>query len=94
MSTGKVLLGAIAGLATGAVLGILFAPDKGSVTRKKIMDQGNDYADNLKSKYKEFANSVTENLQNVKQEAQEFADKGRTKFNEMKKDASNTATNL
>lgn len=94
MSTGKVLLGAIAGLATGAVLGILFAPDKGSVTRKKIMDQGNDYADNLKSKYKELANSVTENFQNVKQEAQEFADKGRAKFDEMKKDANSTATNL
>lgn len=41
MDTGKVLLGILAGLATGAVLGILFAPDKGSDTRKKnIQERG------------------------------------------------------
>ena len=36
MSTGKVMLGILAGLAAGEALGILFAPDKGSETRKKI----------------------------------------------------------
>lgn len=35
MNSGKVVLGALAGLAAGALLGILFAPDKGSETRKK-----------------------------------------------------------
>ena len=36
MKAGKVFLGVLAGVAAGAVLGILFAPDKGSKTRKKI----------------------------------------------------------
>ena len=48
MSTGKVLLGVLAGVAAGAMLGILFAPDKGSNTRKKISKKGEDYADAVK----------------------------------------------
>lgn len=37
MKNGKFLAGIIAGLGTGAILGILFAPDKGSKTRKRIL---------------------------------------------------------
>jgi gas vesicle protein len=51
MSTGKVVLGTLAGLAIGATAGVLFAPEKGSKTRKKIMDKANDYADKLKPSY-------------------------------------------
>ena len=51
MSSGKLLLGVLAGVATGALLGILFAPEKGSVTRKKIAKSSEDYADSLKDKF-------------------------------------------
>ena len=40
MGNGKILLGVLAGAAAGATLGILFAPKKGSVTRKKIIKKG------------------------------------------------------
>jgi gas vesicle protein len=50
MSRGKIILGVLAGLAAGALVGILFAPDKGSETRKKIIDKGESYVDNLKEK--------------------------------------------
>ena len=36
MKSSNVLLGIVGGLAAGAVLGVLFAPDKGTNTRKKI----------------------------------------------------------
>jgi len=49
MSTGKVVLGLLAGMAAGAVLGILLAPEKGSDTRGKISKKGKDYTDSLKA---------------------------------------------
>ena len=42
MKTGKVLLGLLAGIATGALMGILFAPEKGEVTRKRIFGKCNN----------------------------------------------------
>jgi gas vesicle protein len=50
MLRGKIILGILAGAAAGALIGILFAPDKGMDTRKKIVHKGEEYVDNLKEK--------------------------------------------
>ena len=39
-NTSKVVVALAAGVAVGAVLGILFAPAKGEETRKKMGDEG------------------------------------------------------
>ena len=58
MSTGKVLLGVLAGVAAGALIGILFAPEKGTETRKKIVEKGEDYVDGLKEKVNTLIDEV------------------------------------
>ncbi len=77
MDTGKVILGALAGLATGAILGILFAPEKGTETRKKIANKGKDAADELKDNYNSIINSLTSKLESAKNEGKNYYDEGK-----------------
>lgn len=61
----KILAALGAGLAAGAILGVLFAPDKGTETRKKINQQGQKLADAVKDKFKkgkEKLNGLKEEL--------------------------------
>lgn len=51
-NTGKIITAIAVGAAAGAILGILFAPDKGSETRKKINKQRKKIADELMKKFK------------------------------------------
>jgi gas vesicle protein len=66
MDTGKAALGVIAGIAAGALLGILFAPAKGSVTRRRILHKGEEYVDDLKEKFEDLLESVTEKYDELK----------------------------
>ncbi len=84
MSSGKVLLGALAGLATGALLGILFAPDKGTETRKKITKKGEDYVDEVKEKFNELLDDLTHKMDGVKSKAKEMAEEAKSKVDEAK----------
>ena len=80
MSSGKVVLGLLAGVAAGALLGILFAPDKGSKTRKQILDKGGDYADELKAKLDEVIDNFAQKFEKTKDEAEEMSAKGKMKY--------------
>jgi gas vesicle protein len=48
-TTGKIITAAAIGAAIGAVAGMLFAPHKGSKTRKKICDESKKFTDEVKS---------------------------------------------
>lgn len=75
MKSGKVLLGLLAGVAAGALAGILFAPAKGTKTRKRILKKGENYVDALKGKFDELLDEVTEQFEKVKGEMTGYAEK-------------------
>lgn len=58
MSRLNILVSAIVGSFIGAVLGVLFAPDKGENTRKQLSEKGDEYAEVFKSEMDEFLKKV------------------------------------
>ncbi len=68
MDKGKVVLGIMAGALAGAAIGMLYAPHKGSKTRKKIFKKGNDTVDELKNKYDHLLDSMTDKLRLAKED--------------------------
>jgi gas vesicle protein len=72
MSKVNVVIGALAGVAVGALLGVLFAPDKGFETRKKITKKSKDTTESLKNKFGEFVDNISEHFEKAKPEASEM----------------------
>ena len=59
MRTSNIIYGMVGAAAVGAVLGILFAPHKGSKTREKIAQKSKDYTNTVKDKFDTVVNSVS-----------------------------------
>jgi gas vesicle protein len=68
MKTGSLILGLLAGACIGGIGGILFAPHKGSVTRKIMVRRGEDYVDILQEKFDDFLDTIDNKIDNVKKE--------------------------
>lgn len=92
MTPSKVVLSVLAGVAAGATLGILFAPDKGSVTRKKIAQKRDAYVDELGEKVNDFIESVGRKFETVKKQAARMGERGEAKLEELEAELS-SATN-
>ena len=70
----KVLIGA----AIGAIVGILFAPNKGSITRRKLRRKGNQ----IKDKINDLKDGINEKIDTLKEDAEDMAHYQYGKHNE------------
>ncbi len=61
----KVLIGA----AIGAIIGVLFAPNKGSITRRKLRRKGNQ----IKDKINDLKDVINEKIDTLKEDAEDMA---------------------
>jgi gas vesicle protein len=77
-STTKVLTGFIAGVTVGALAGVLYAPQKGSTTRKRIVRKSNDLVDDVKGRVSDSVDSVKDRYESTRKEATQW-------FNKVKK---------
>ncbi len=83
---GKLVLSVLAGLAAGAALGILFAPDKGSRTRRKLANRANEYTDELSDQLSDIGEGLNSKLGNLKKAASRivYDGKGKAELAEIK----------
>ena len=65
-NTGNTLLALLTGAAIGAVIGILFAPDKGSNTREKMKDGFDDVKNELKNKLDDTSQELKDKFSTAK----------------------------
>jgi len=75
----KVIGAIMVGAAIGGALGILFAPDKGSETRKKIVGNTDELTDAIKEKFNIFLEDIKKEVESIKGKANEMIENGTTK---------------
>lgn len=73
-----ILLSVMVGIATGLALGILFAPDKGSETRRIISEKSGELKDELVNRFHQFGDFISEKLDSTKGVYKDFIRIGKT----------------
>jgi gas vesicle protein len=77
--SGKLIGALLLGAAVGAALGVLFAPDKGTETRKKLMNGAKDLADDLKEQAKNSVSKLAEMRDMAEEKVEDLAKNARAK---------------
>lgn len=75
MRIDKVFLIAISSAVGGALLGLLFAPEKGKNTRKNLAKKGDDYLDDIKKNSKGLSQRLKKNTDSILDKSKKTAQK-------------------
>jgi len=71
-NNGKLIGALLIGVAVGGILGILFAPSKGSTTRRRISSKRDDLVDDLEDKFDDFLFEIKGEIEKVKEIATDY----------------------
>lgn len=84
MKSNNTLLGIIGAAAIGAALGILFAPDKGTNTRKKISKKSCETTDEIKFKLDQLKDVVSKKYNEALATGENIVENGKSEFDNIK----------
>ncbi len=73
--TGKIITAFAAGAAAGAILGILFAPGKGSDTREKIKDKAKKISNDFEEKLCKAEQKIKDLKEDIEEAIKEKTEK-------------------
>lgn len=90
----KAFLATLTGVASGIAIGILVAPDKGSATRKKITQKGDDYLQDIKQELSDLRSDLNRKVEKSKEEMKNLGQKGKAKAEEMKEEVKDSAQEM
>lgn len=90
MNIKKVLIGVLAGAATGAALGILFAPHKGKTSRRKIIEKKDSYIANFEQFLNGYVDMVNNKMENINLEITRMKPNGKAKMEDVVSDLIDT----
>ncbi|MEL7834205.1 YtxH domain-containing protein [Fodinibius sp. Rm-B-1B1-1] len=83
----KLLIATLSGLAGGVVVGMLFAPDKGTKTREKISQKGEEYLETIRNDLAEIRAYLQRRAEATKKEFDELSEQTKNKSEEVLKKA-------
>jgi gas vesicle protein len=81
---GKLASALLLGAGIGVAIGILFAPDRGSVTRKKLFAGSEDFKDAVKEKFNTLLNELQTEVKEVEAKANQLVENGAIKADKFK----------
>jgi gas vesicle protein len=84
MNTGKTVLGILAGIGLGALIGIVFAPQKGSKTRRKMVKKGERYLEDMKNQFDDFLSDAAERIDKIGEVKDHFVADEKNTLNDAK----------
>lgn len=83
----KLIAGVFVGALVGGALGILLAPEKGTETRRKIFEKGEDLTDALENKFQSLVDEAKKEMEQVKEKAHVFIGDGLAKAEKLTKES-------